>query len=149
MMGNVMVERGEGERIEARRRRFFWLSIGVMAAAGAGLGFVVGATAALKDLAIGEIWIALPQLFVVALLSVSLAGFLYGTWRFYKAIDEVELVDNLWGSTAACYIYAILFPLWWALSKAQLVSAPDDWAIFYTALGGGMLAYLWRKWRAR
>ena len=55
-------------------------------------------------------------------MALSLAAFAYGTWRFVKVIDEVELVDNLWGSTAGYYVYAALFPMWWALAKGGVVA---------------------------
>jgi hypothetical protein len=140
---------GEGERKAAQRRRTFWMSIVVLMASGAVVGFFIGSTAARRDLAIGDIWASLPRPLAVGIVALALAAFFYGTWRFTKAIDEVELADNLWGSTASYYVYATLFPTWWALSKIDLVPEPNDWAIFLAALGGGGAIYLWRKWRAR
>ena len=149
MMGEVMTEAGEGEQQEARRRRIFWMCVGGMLIAGMVLGLFTGITAASKDIASAEIWTKIPQSLAVGVIAVSLAAFVYGCWRFYKAIDEVELVDNLWASTAAYYLYATLFPVWWALGKADVLPEPSDWGIYFAALGGGALAYLWRKWRAR
>ena len=149
MMGGLMTEPDVGERQEARRRRIFRMSVGWLFVAGMVLGLFTGIAAASRDVEIGEIWTQIPQSLALSVIAVSLAIFLYGSWRFYKAIDEVELVDNLWGSTAAYYAYAILFPLWWALGKAGVLPEPSDWAIYFIALGGGALAYLWRKWRAR
>ncbi len=149
MMGEVMTEAGEGERQEARRRRIFWMCVGGMLIAGMVLGLFTGITAASKDIASAEIWTKIPQSLAVGVIAVSLAAFAYGCWRFYKVIDEVELVDNLWASTAAYYLYATLFPVWWALAKANVLPEPSDWGIYFAALGGGALAYLWRKWRAR
>jgi len=120
-----------------------------MLIAGMVLGLFTGITAASKDIASAEIWTKIPQSLAVGVIAVSLAAFVYGCWRFYKAIDEVELVDNLWASTAAYYLYATLFPVWWALGKADVLPEPSDWGIYFAALGGGALAYLWRKWRAR
>ena len=149
MMGEIMAPQGEGERLEARRRRLFWISVGILVAAGAILGFFTGATAAIKGLAYDEIWSAIPAPLAVGLIALFVAAFFYGCWRFYKAIDEVELVDNLWASTASYYLYAVLFPVWWVLGKAGILPEPHDWAIYLAALVGGMLIYGWRKWRAR
>ena len=144
-----MTEQGEGERVEARRRKIFWTSLGIIAAGGAIVGFFTGIRAASKNVGFGESWSGLPEGLVIALMAVSLMAFLYGTWRFFKAIDEVELVDNLWASTAAYYVYGVLFPIWWVLGKSGIVAEPNDWAIYIVALGAGMVIYLGRKWRAR
>ena len=149
MMGDVMTELGEGERLEALRRRRFWLSIGVLVAGGMIMGIFVGANAAIKKVAYDEIWADLPHGVVIAIATLALISFVYGTWRFARAIDEVELVDNLWGSTASYYVYATLFPLWWILGKGGVVGEPNDWVIYIAALGGGAVVYLMRKWRAR
>lgn len=149
MMGETMTERGEGELTEARRRRLFWTTIGIITGVGAVIGFVAGGTAAIKNLAVDEIWTDLPPAVVIGLAVFTLVGFSYGTWRFAKAADEVEIADNLWGSTASYYVYAVMFPIWWALGKANILPEPHDWAIYFAALGGGVAIYLWRKWNAR
>lgn len=144
-----MTEPDVGERQEARRRRNFRMSLGWPFVGGMVLGSFTGIAAASRDVEISEIWTQIPQSLALSVIAVSLAIFLYGSWRFYKAIDEVELVDNLWGSTAAYYVYATLFPLWWVLAKVGVLPALNDWAIYVIALGGGGAVYLWRKWRAR
>lgn len=149
MTGANMTERGEGEVMEARRRRLFWITIGTIVSVGAVIGFVAGATAAITDLAIDEIWRELPPSLVIGLAVFTLVGFSYGTWRFAMAADEVEIADNLWGSTASYYVYAVMFPIWWALGKANILPEPHDWAIYFAALAGGGVIYLWRKWSAR
>jgi len=139
---------GEGERLAARRRTF-WLSIAVIGIGGAIVGLITGFTAGHRDVAPEDIWASLPKPLAVAIIAISFSLFVYGCWRFYKAIDEVELVDNLWGSTASYYAYATIFPLWWALGKANVIDRPDDWVIYFAALIAGGVAYGWRKWRAR
>lgn len=149
MMDKLMTEPGEGERMEARRRRLFWGSIAGFIVTGAVTGAIIGYGSASRDIAPDEIWTSLPQPLAMALVGASLIAFFYGCWRFYKTIDEVELVDNLWGSTASYYVYATLFPVWWVSAKVGVVPQPNDWAIYAIALGGGALIYVWRKWRAR
>src|SRR5687768_6968862 len=81
MMGATMTERGEGEILEARRRRLFWWTIGGLFGAGMVMGVFIGVNAARKGLPFGEIWSSVPQTIVVALVAVGLAAFIYGCWR--------------------------------------------------------------------
>ena len=146
-MGEAM-EMGEGERLEQARRRKFWFVVGVIAGAGAVAGFISGFAAGYGKVPLDEVWTTMPDALVISLVGATLIVFTIGCWAFARSIDEVELADNLWGSTAAYYIYATMFPAWWALSKAGIVSEPNHWLIFFAALGAGGATYLWRKWRA-
>lgn len=149
MTENSVTEPGKGERAEAGRRKLFWTALGVIMIGGAVTGLLIGISAAHHDIKPDAIWTDMPQPIAVALIAAALVAFVYGCWRFFKAIDEVELVDNLWASTAAYYAYATLFPLWWVLAKIGVLPEPNDWAIYLIALGGGGAIYVWRKWRAR
>ena len=149
MMGETMAERGEGEMMEARRRRLFWWTVGILFAAGAALGAFIGVNGARRGLPFDQVWSSLSAPVVAGLVVVGLIAFVIGTWRFVKVIDEVELIDNLWGSMASYYVYATLFPVWWALGKVGILPEPQDWTIYFVALAGGGVVYLWRKWRAR
>jgi hypothetical protein len=147
MMG-VAMEMGEGERLEAARRKRFWNTLGWTTLTAMPIGIGTGFVAGHDRTDLGAFWRAIPDSVAVAVVAVAVLSFSYGTWKLTEAIDEVELVDNLWGSTAAYYIYAVLFPSWWALAEAGVVSAPNHWIIFLAALAGGGVAYFWRKWRA-
>ena len=149
MTGDAMTKMGEGERLEALRRRRFWTTIAILFAGGMIFGAFVGANAAMNKVEIDDIWGTLPTGAIIAVVALSLIAFAYGTWRFVKVIDEVELVDNLWGSTAGYYVYAALFPAWWALAKGGVVGEPNDWLIYFAAMGGATAVYLHRKWRVR
>ena len=144
MMGAMM----DGENLHAAQRKRFWrnLAIGGLGAApiGAGVGWGVGRSKGDFD----AFWNAAPDWLILSLLVVAMASIVYGSWRFYQAIDEVELQDNLWSSFAAYGAYALLFPAWWVLGKAGITGQPNDWLIFFVALAVGMAAYLGRKWRA-
>ena len=147
-MGAVM-DKGEGERLEQGRRRRFWTVIGLLLAAGAVTGFVAGYAGAHQDVPPDAMLRTVPDGVVIAFLAFAIAAFSYGCWAFLKAIDEVELADNLWGSTASYYAYAVLFPSWWLLSQAGITPQPNHWAIFFASLTAGLAAYGYRKWRAR
>lgn len=148
MMGGPMTD-GEGERLERTRRRKFWSVLGWVFVAGLVAGGVFGFVEGHHGAEFGDSLRAAPDAVVIAMLAAAIAAFTYGCWVFARAIDEVELADNLWGSTASYYAYAILFPAWWVLSKAQIAPPPDHWLIFFVSLGAGLAVYFWRKWRAR
>ncbi len=140
---------GEGERAERRRSRRFWAAMSVTAILGMPLGFFLGQSAARNGGSMTEAFTALPPIAVVALLALAVAGLTLTCWYFLKSVDEVEILDNLWGSTAGFYVYMVLFPVWWALWKTDLVGEPNDWIILGASFAAGTLAYLARKWRSR
>ncbi|QNN66101.1 hypothetical protein H9L12_06425 [Sphingomonas rhizophila] len=139
----------EGEKLHAEQRRKFWRNLMIVGAFGAPLGFGVGFGFGKSRGDFDAFWTMVPQWLVVALVALSVGGLLYGSWRFYRSIDEIELVDNLWSSVAAYAAYAVIFPAWWALGKAKVTPEPNDWAIYLAALVIGLAAYGKRKWDAR
>ena len=155
MMADSTMEPGEGERLLAARRRRFWTIIAVMIASGALLGFFSGMYAGYTDAqrarggttALGPS--DFPMLLRIAAVVAALLAFAAMTWWFARSVDELEIADNLWGSTAGFYAYAVLFPAWWALWRVEVTTAPHDWAIFAASLVVAGLVYLWRKWQAR
>ena len=147
-MGTNMTE-GEGERLEQARRRKFWSMLGLIALVGAATGFIFGFATGYEGVALAEVPGILPDWLVIGLVVLAATAFTYLCWRFKASIDEVELADNLWASTASYYLYGILFPAWWVLGAAGITPEPSGWTIYLVALVGGLLVYGWRKWRAR
>ena len=145
MMGAKM----EGESLHAQHRKRFWRNLVIAGIGAAPIGFGVGWYAGHNEGDIDAFWSAAPDWLILSMLALAIATILYGSWRFYRSIDEVELQDNLWSSFAAYGAYAVLFPSWWVLAKAGITGEPNHWLIFFLALGIGLVAYLGRKWRAR
>lgn len=145
MMGAMM----DGEQRHAQYRRRFWRTLGIAGLGGLPIGFAIGFGAGYTEGDFNAFWNWAPDWLVIALLVFAAATILYGSWRFYKSIDEVELLDNLWANSAAYGAYALLFPAWWVLGKTGIAPEPNHWLIFLAALGAGLVAYLGRKWRAR
>ena len=139
---------GEGERLHEQRRRRFWVILGWLVVIGMAAGFLSGFTAGFIDGRGGD---GTPGLKAIGAAGVALLalGAAYGSWRFFTAVDEVEVADNLWGSLIGFYAYAILFPSWWALSKIRLTAAPDQWIIYGVAMLTATAAYGYRKWQSR
>ena len=141
------MERGEGERLHAQRRRRFWLILGGLAGIGMVAGFLSGFV---KGYADGSGTALDPTLVTVLACGVVLAALVtaYGSWRFFVTVDEVEVADNLWGSLIGFYVYAILFPSWWALNKLERAPEVDHWLIFGASMLAATAAYAVRKWRS-
>ena len=139
---------GEGERLHAQRRRRFWTILGGLFVIGALAGFFSGFTMGLTDARADEISPTMKAMGGIGVLLFA-AATVYGSWRFFVSVDEVEVADNLWGSLIGFYAYAISFPTWWALWKIGLVDEPNDWVIFGVAMLTATAAYLYRKWQSR
>lgn len=143
MMGVKM----DGEQLHAQHRKRFWNTLAIAGMGGVPIGLAVGIGHGEGN--IDYFWSWAPDWLVLVLLAIAVATILYGSWRFMRAIDEVELQDNLWTSWVAYGVYALLFPAWWVLGKAGITREPNDWAIYFFVLGIGLGYYLWRKWQAR
>jgi len=141
------MERGEGERLLAARRRRFWgwlAALGVMGGiAGAVSGFITGH----ENLGMDAVT-ALPTAVKYGIVALLVAAFLVGCLGYWRAIDELEIMDNLWSSTASYYAFAILIPAWWLLWKMEGAPEPNLWTIFFASLLVGLAVYGWRKWQA-
>lgn len=148
MNRGTTMQSGEGERLHAERRKRFWTILGGLALAGGVAGFFSGFIAGYSDASEA----ALPQWLLTAasaaIVLAALAG-LYGSYRFFVTVDEVELADNLWGSLVGFYAYAFLFPVWWLLNKLGQAPVPNDWLIFAVAMAAALAAYAFRKWQSR
>ena len=137
----------EGESLHAQHRRGFWRTLAIAGIGAVPIGFAVGFGIGYGDP--DTFWNWAPDWLVLLLLGVAVMTLLYASWRFWRSVDEVERLDNLWGSAMAYGVYAMLFPAWWVLAKSGMTSEPNDWTIFVVALVAGMAFYFGRKWRAR
>lgn len=141
------MQTGEGERLLAAKRRRFWGWVVGLMLAGAAAGFVTGLLTS-EDNGGAAAVTTLPAAVKFAIVAALIAAFAYGTWRFAQEVDELEIADNLWGSTAGYYAYVVLSPAWWLLWKMEAAPEPNHWAIFLAAGAAATAVYLWRKWRA-
>jgi hypothetical protein len=142
-----MMERGEGERLLAARRRRFWGWLATLGLLGGIAGGISGFITGHEDIGMDAIT-ALPLAAKYGIVGVLVAAFLAGCVGYYRAIDELEIMDNLWSSTASYYVFAILIPAWWLLWKMEAAPEPNVWVIFFAALAAGLGVYGWRKWQA-
>ena len=135
------MEHGEGERLEAQRRKRFWTILGALFVLGGAAGLARGFLDAREGGSAG--YMTAGTIGVVILV----VGAAYGSWKFFQNVDEVEIADNLWGSLIGLYVYALLFPAWWALNLLAQAPEPDDWMIFGASMLSAVAVYLYRKVR--
>ena len=148
MMG-VAMQLGDGERLEATRRRKFWTTlIGIMIV-GMIFGAATGFVSAYEGVPMDQAWAVMPDWLAISIVVTFLLAFTASCWLFMRSIDEVELADNLWASTVSYYCYAMMFPAWWTLAKAGVAGEPKHWLIFVISLAAGLAYYFWRKLSAR
>ena len=139
---------GEGECLDAERRRKFWWLIFALAAVGAVAGFVFGFIYGAADAA-GEPVSGTAKAAAALALVVATVGGCYFSWRFFSTVDEVEVTDNLWASLIGFYIYGFGFPTWWALSWLDMAPEPSGWILYAVVMLSATAAYGVRKWRSR
>lgn len=137
---------GEGEKLHAERRNKFWRILGGLVLLGFVTGLFSGGVLGLTEDGPRDwpSWVPLAGTIGVAL---SALGLVYGSWRFFTSVDEVEVADNLWGSLIGFYAYAILFPGWWALDRLGVTDEPNHWFIFGASMIIAVLVYFYRKFR--
>ena len=141
------MERGEGERLHNQQRRRFWTILGALAGLGLIIGLIIGFVAGFADTR-DDVDPLVVNLAAAGVVLFGL-GAVYGSWRFFVTVDELELADNLWGSMIGFYVYGILFPCWWALSMLHRAPEPNQWVIYAASLLSGAAAYGYRKWSNR
>lgn len=138
-----------GEMMERNQRRRFWRVLLVVGVPAIPLGWFIGYSVGRHDMSAVEAVASLSPAMAILIAAAFVAMMIVGTYAFAKVIDEVELQDNLWASSVGYYVYAVLFPTWWLLGTAGVTAPSNDWIIFGTAMLCGMIAYFYRKWRAR
>ncbi len=144
MMAKADDTPGAGERATRERSRRIWWIMGGMAA----IGFVTGfATAFLEKDEGGAFPGALPPAFAIGAALVFVIAVVFGSWRYFRTIDEVERRNNYVGAIWGLNFYVVLYPVWFFLWKGGLVIEPMHEALFVATLVVTMIAYFWTKLR--
>lgn len=146
MMGSrTMAEPGIGERAERNRRRRYWTIIGALVASGfvMGLGTSLIETSDPGGYLIGEI----PPGWAIACVAIFLGAVGFGSWRYFRIVDEVDRDDNRWAGFFAANALMVAYPVWYLLWRGGLVVEPIHETLFTGFWVTVCLAYLYRKFR--
>lgn len=145
--GAIMVnESGVGARAERTRRRKFWGVLGGLAIAGGITGFAWG------FLGVNPDWRGAARAYpavVYLIVGAEIIAFAYGSWVFFRNVDEVEVTDNLWASLVGLYVYSVLLPSWALLAYLEVAPEPSHWVIYAATLVSAGIVYSWLKLRRR
>ena len=139
------MERGEGERLHEERRKRFWTILAWLMVVGMLSGAVAGFVMAEADHGRSALSRGGAAAATASIIAVAIAV-IFGSWRFFKQVDEVEVADNLWASLIGFYAYGILFPAWWLMSRLKLLREPDQWLLYGGVMIIATIAYAYRKW---
>lgn len=108
---------------------------------GAVIGFLYGFGAGSIEDPVAYRW---PIIIVSAL--VALAA-LYYTIRYYKMIDEHDLLANLYGSNVSLYSIITMSFGWTLLNYVKLTGEPELIPILAVGLILGWATYLWMRYK--
>lgn len=128
-----------GEEREKRRRRSFWRYLGLAMAASALAGLLSGYLSG--SYLEGELPIAVPLFAGV----IALVGFVWFSVDYYRRVDELELMDNLWANLIGMHVGVLAIGGWWFLSDIDLVRAPSGIEALFVFVAAVGLSYGLRK----
>ena len=129
-------------RLKAKRSAFFRCFGLALLAAFVG-GMMSGVAAAMVEDG------TLPGGVLIAVWATVIALFAWFCRDYFRRIDELDLMDNLWASTIGLYGYVVVFGTWFLFHDVGIAPAPDQTAIMLATLGIATAAYIARKlgWR--
>ena len=127
---------------EKRKRFFKYLAIAMLGFAV--VGYFAGFFTARFEA--GAVPLAVPLL-IGAITALAL---IYFTWDYFRRVDELDLMDNLWSHLIGQYGALLLFLGWYFLAELGVTSTyPTAIAVILTMGGTTFIAYGLRKlgWR--
>lgn len=110
-------------RLKSRRNRL-WRFCGIGFAVSVAVGFATGFAADLFEAGTLPGWI-----FFIAW-GLAMASFAWFTWEFFRRVDELDRMDNLWAGTVALYFYLAALPSWWLFHDIGLVPETNHYVIY-------------------
>lgn len=132
-----------GEERFRKRRKSFFTYVGVAMLVALGAGIASGALAANVSLGNAPVWL------FFAVWVIMLVAFVWFTRDYFRRVDELDLMDNLWASLAALYTYVVVYGSWYLFASLDIAPPINADVIFWTTMGAMLVAYGIRKlgWR--
>ncbi|RIV88817.1 hypothetical protein [Aurantiacibacter zhengii] len=128
-----------GEARLKSRRNSLWRFCAIGTGIAAGVGLVAGYAGGLYADGTLPAW-ALFATWVVAVMS-----FAWFSWEYFRRVDELDMLDNLWCCLFGLYFYIVAFPSWWLFHDLGLAPEINHVAIYLATLGIGAVVYIARK----
>jgi len=128
-----------GEERLKNRRRAYWKYIGWAM----GIAFVAGVGGGV--LAILAVKGVVPAWILYPLTGIALIAFGWFSYDYFRRIDELDLLDNLWATTVGFYVYFALEICWTLFNLAGLTPPPDNITVLGISTLALVLTYGWRK----
>ena len=128
---------GEARLKQRRNRLFRFSAIGFVIAMGA--GFASGHFGSLYS--DGE----LPGWAIIALWLLAVTAFTWFAITYFRKIDELDLMDNLWATMVAFYFYVIAYVSWQMANEIGMLVPPNSMLIFASTMIVLFVAYFARK----
>jgi undecaprenyl pyrophosphate phosphatase UppP len=128
-----------GEMRLKKRKRAFWMFVGIGCLAAAIAGFASGFVGAKVEQGM------LPDWAILLIMAVVSCAFIWFSYTYYKKVDELDLTDNLWANTFGLYAYVIMAAGWVILQEAGIVGPPQHWPILIVTLLVALIAYTARR----
>jgi intracellular septation protein A len=126
------------QRLKARRRRFYrYLAVAFVVSMI--VGMLSGGLAAFYEDGAVPLWIPL-----VVCVAVALA-FAWFTYDYFRRVDELDRMDNLWAHLIGFYGGLIVFGVWYFLAELDLAAKPSAVATVAIMAGLTFVAYGLRK----
>ena len=129
-------------RLKAKRNAFFRY-FGLALLAGFIVGMISGVAAAMVEYG------SLPKSVLIGLWTGSMVLFVWFCRDYFRRIDELDLMDNLWASTIGLYGYVMVFGTWYLFHEIGMAPPIDQIAVMLATLAITTAAYIARKlgWR--
>lgn len=129
-------------RLKAKRNAFLRY-FGLAMLAGFIGGMMSGVAAAMVEDG------SLPKGVLIALWTITVGLFVWFCRDYFRRVDELDLLDNLWASTIGLYGYVVVFGTWYLFHQVGIAPEIDQIAVMLATLAIATVAYIARKlgWR--
>ena len=132
-----------GEQRHRSRRKSFWIYLTVVMTLALIGSTIVGFFAGWSEIGDLPLWVP------VIGWAVLMAAWLWFTRDYFRRVDELDLLDNLWAHLIGFYGLLGSFGTWWFLASVGITREPNAMAVVVVGMVVTFAAYGLRKlgWR--